>query len=128
MKPASIYTLLHVLAEIAEAEQMYSERVQEEIEKAPTIEALAEALASINKPKECKRDESNGIRVSDTSLSFPSAANDIYTFVIAQIAVVVRSSSTALHLYVGDRLFSFGEGYIQLTPSVFKRLTEYFTD
>lgn len=127
MKPASIYNLLHVLAEIAEAEQTDSERVQEEIEKAPTIEALAEALASINKPKECRRDESNGIRVSNTSLSFPSATNDIYTFVLAQIAVV-RSSPTAIHLYVGDRVFSFGEGYIQLAPSVFKRLTEYFTD
>jgi hypothetical protein len=127
MKPASIYTLLHVLAEIAEAEQMDSERVQAEIEKAPTIEALAEALTSWKNPKCCKR-ETSEVRISDSSLSFPSVKDGTFSFVISKIEVV-RTAPTELHLYVSSgQRFSFGEGYYELAPSVFKQLIEYFTD
>ncbi len=126
MKPASIYTLLHVLAEIAEAEQMDSERVQAEIEKAPTIEALTEALTSWKQSKCCTR-ETSGLRLLDHSLSFPSVKDGTFSFVLSKIEVV-RTAPTEIHLYMAGQRFSFGEGYYELAPSVFKQLIEYFTD
>jgi hypothetical protein len=127
MKPASIFNLLDILGQISEAEQLNAEQVKYEIEKANSIEDLAEALASITKPKCCRQETDNGVRMSENNLSFPSVNEGTFSFVLSTIEVV-RNMPSVIHIYTSGHIFSFGKGYIELAPSVFKRLTEYFTD
>lgn len=116
------------MAEIAKAQRICPKRVEAEIEKAASIEDLIEVLVNISANKPESR-VSTGLRLGDENITIPLKDESQLILVLEQI-VAVNTHKELITIFAKDVIFKIGlssEGDInQVSPEVFKNLTQYF--